>query len=646
MTNLQYMKKLLLPLILFLTFVSASAQDMKQARTIMQQVQAASDRYLFASASADSLDQAKTSAVHQLAGQIMTNVQSYSKYDLSHRMEGSEIDETVLFEQVSETFTNVRLTDYQTLVVGKPERRNKKYTVFVYIDKGKVKEIYDEIMEREKEARKEKEEKLATDVRLYYSEGCKAVKDVRIGDALKYWYWSYVLSLGTNITIEQGGRREPAARLVETQIENLLNAIRVTPVAYQQVPINDFQNKYTVILNIEYVDKGVTKKVTNLDYKYNDGITSDQGGPRVRDGVGTLDLQYEDTSEVDFYITYRYDENETPPDIYEIIKTKGNKTFAAATKRVVVPDSLRENSIEPVVESAEESQLIDTLAAEPTSEKFETVAHDHDEILKRIQAIELAIRTKEYASVKDYFTDEGYDSFNKLVKYGKASIVGKPQYRLLDFGPITLCRSITMQFSFLNNKKQFIEDVTFRFNADNLVESLAFTLSDVAESDILGKGNWDRDSRLLLMSFLEDYQTAYALGRIDYLERIFSEQALIIVGNKLMQRKMDNDRIINTESVKYDTLSKVQYMRRLREHFGRKKYINLNFTETDFERSSNGKNFYGIRVRQEYFSDTYGDVGYLFLLVDLRFDEPVIHVRAWQNDKLPMEDLFDLSDVY
>ena len=646
MVNLQYMKKLLLSLFLFLTVVAASAQDVKQTRAAMKQVQAASDRYLFASATADSLDQAKASAVQQLASQIMTNVTSYSNYDLSHRFENGDIDETVLFNQVSETFTNVRLTEYQTLVVGKPDKKNKKYTVFVYIDKGKVREICEELEEREKEAQKEREEKLATDVRHYYSEGCKAVKDVRIGDALKYWYWSYVLSLGTNITIEQGGRREPAARLVETQIENLLNAIRVTPVAYQQVPINDFQNKYTVILNIEYVDKGVTKKVTNLDYKYNDGITSDQGGPRVRDGVGTLDLQYEDINEVDFYITYRYDENETPPDIYEIIKTKGNKTFAAATKRVVIPDTLRENSVEPVVESAEESQLIDTLAAEPTSEKFETVAHDHDEILKRIQAIELAIRTKEYATVKDYFTNEGYDSFNKLVKYGKASIIGKPQYRLLDFGPITLCRSITMQFSFLNNKKQFIEDVTFRFNADNLIESLAFTLSDVAESDILGKGNWDRDSRLLLMSFLEDYQTAYALGRIDYLERIFSEQALIIVGNKLMQRKMDNDRIIITESVKYDTLSKVQYMRRLREHFGRKKYINLNFTETDFERSSNGKNFYGIRVRQEYFSDTYGDVGYLFLLVDLRFDEPVIHVRAWQNDKLPMEDLFDLSDVY
>lgn len=640
------MKKLLFPLILFLSVIAASAQDVKHDRAIMQQVQADFDHYLFASASADSLDQAKASAIRQLASQILTDVKGYSNYNLDYHLKNGDIDETVLFKQVSETFTDVRLSEYQPLVVGRPDKKNNKYTVFVYIDKAKVKEIYQEIEEREMEAQREREEKLASDVRHYYSEGCNALKDVRLGDALKYWYWGYALSLGSKITIEQGGRKDPAARLLETQIENLLNAICVTPVAYEQVPINDFQNKYKVILNIEYVNRGVAKKVTNLDYKYNDGITSDQRGPRVRDGVGTLDLQYENIDEVDLVITYRYDASETPPDIYEFVKEKGNKTFTAATKHVVIPNSLRVNTTEPILESIEELRLLDSIADEPSGGKLETETHDHGEILKRVKAIETAIRDKEYASVRGYFTEEGYDSFNKLVKYGKASIIGKPQYRLLDFGPITLCRSITMQFSFLNNKKQFIEDVTFRFNADNLVESLAFTLSDVAESDILGKGNWDRDSRLLLMSFLEDYQTAYALGRIDYLERIFSEQALIIVGNKLVQRKMDNNRLIITESVKYDTLSKVQYMRRLREHFGRKKYINLNFTETDFERSSNGKNFYGIRVRQEYFSDTYGDVGYLFLLVDLRFDEPVIHIRAWQNDKLPMEDLFDLSDVY
>jgi hypothetical protein len=201
-----------------------------------------------------------------------------------------------------------------------------------------------------------------------------------------------------------------------------------------------------------------------------------------------------------------------------------------------------------------------------------------------------------------------------------------------------------MQFRFRNNK-QFIENITFRFNEDNLIESLAFTLSDVAERDILSKGNWNRDSRLLLMTFLEDYQTAYALGRDKYLESIFSENALIIVGNKVEKRVL-SDNVIITESVKYDTLSKAQYMDRLKQHFRTKEYINLNFTDTDFKRASDGDEFYGIRVRQEYFSSNYGDVGYLFLLVDLRFEVPIIHVRAWQNDKLPLDALFSLSDVY
>ena len=135
------------------------------------------------------------------------------------------------------------------------------------------------------------------------------------------------------------------------------------------------------------------------------------------------------------------------------------------------------------------------------------------------------------------------------------------------------------------------------------------------------------------------------MGRIDYLERIFSENALIITGNKV-EKKVLADNVIIMESVKYDTLSKAQYMERLKRHFRTKEYINLNFTDTDFKRASNGDEFYGIRVRQEYFSSNYGDVGYLFLLVDLRFEEPIIHIRAWQNDKLPLEALFGMSDVY
>lgn len=638
------MKKTALTLVFLLTFISlfSSAQDLSHNREIMQKVMS-SDKYSFATGTADSLNTAISHAVLHLADQIMTDVKISSKSEIKSKNENGELNETVIFEQVSETFTNVRLSDYQQLIIAKPDKKNKEYTVFVYIDKTKINEIIKEIEEKEKAVQLEKDKKANEDVNFYYSEGCKAINDIRIGDALKYLYWSYVISLGTNITIEQNGKAEPATRLIETKIDNLMNNIQITPISFEKEKINDFQEKYKVVLNIEYNKDGVMHRVTNFDYDYNDGNTL-QKGPRVRDGVGTLDLQYADMDEVRIQCTYKYDENETPPDIYETIKTKGDKKFSSAVKIIPITNTLKETK--PTA-SLEQKNIPDeyNLDENETAKIATTVKnHDHAEIERRIKLVEAAIRCNDYESVKDYFTTEGYDSFKKLIQYGHASIIGTPQYRFLDYGNLTLCRSITMQFRFRNNK-QFIENITFRFDENNLIESLAFTLSDVAERDILSKGKWDRNSRLLLMSFLEDYQTAYALGRIDYLERIFSENALIIVGNKV-ERTVLADNVIITESVKYDTLSKTQYMKRLKQHFRTKEYINLNFTDTDFKRASDGDEFYGIRVRQEYFSSNYGDVGYLFLLVDLRFDEPIIHVRAWQNDKLPLETLFGLSDVY
>lgn len=621
------MKRLFSFFILTLLVTAAYAQDVENNRNIMNKIKD-SGNYLFASASADSVDRALDEAVTKLGAQIMTDVQSVS--DLKITPEGE-----LLYEQVSKTFTNVKLSDYQSLVVGTPEKKKKLYTVFVYISRERVDRILEEIREQEEEARMEREAKVTEDVRFYHSEGRKAINDVRIGDALKYYYWSYVLSLGSKATIKHDGIEESATRYMESQIENVLNNIRVKALSYDKVQINEFQDKYKVVLNIEFMQDGVAKKVTNLDFEYNDGNTK-QRGPRVRDGVGTMELQY-DMEEVRFYSIYKYDENETPPDVYEVIKDRGTKKFESALKIVRMPDGTEEAA---ELAMADEAETVETNLADSVF-----VVRNHDEMQRRMEVIEYAIRRKDYEAVKGFFTDEGYDCFKKLIKYGNASIIRSPgEFRFLDFGDLTLCRSITMQFKFRNNK-QFIEDVTFRFNNENAVESLAFTLSDVAESDVLDRGSWDRESRLTLMTFLEDYQTAYALGRIDYLERIFSENALIIVGNKVEKRILQ-DGVVITESVKYDTMSKAKYMDRLRGHFRTKEYINLNFTDTDFAKASNGKDFYGIRVRQEYFSNTYGDVGYLFLLVDLRYDVPIIHVRAWQNDKLPLKDLFDLSDCY
>jgi hypothetical protein len=605
----------------------------------MERVMADSDKYSYASASHDTLEVAVKNAVVLLATQIVTDVRVQAKSEIHSVTGNGDVEERLFYDQIAETFTNVRLKDYHTLVVAKPNRKSKEYTAFVYIEKESIAQIYAEIEAEEREARQERTKKVGEDVNFYYNEGCKAVKDVRIGDALKYWYWAYALSMGTSVTIGD----EPATRFLETKIDHLLANIQVTAVSCEKVKINDLQEKYNVILSIQYKDDAsVLHNVTNLDFDYNDGYTQ-QKGARVRDGVGTLELQYE-LDEVRFYCVYKYDENETPPDVYNIVKAKETHKFASATKMVKISNEAKnvkdvvvnQSDVEmPVSYSSQEKEA--TMVAVPSEGKQELLQ-------QRMESIENAIRSKNYTSVQPLFTEEGYDSFLKLVRRGNATIVGKPQYRFMDYGRLTLCRSITMQFRFRNNK-QFIENVTFRFNADNLVESLAFTLSDVAESDILQKGEWNRDSRLTLMTFLEDYQTAYALGRDKYLESIFSDNALIIVGNKLESRVLaDGVRLV--EHVRYDTLSKKDYINRLRGHFATKEYINLNFTETDFQRASNNKEMYGIRVRQEYFSSNYGDVGYLFLLVDLRNELPIIHVRAWQNDKLPLESLIELNDFY
>ena len=53
---------------------------------------------------------------------------------------------------------------------------------------------------------------------------------------------------------------------------------------------------------------------------------------------------------------------------------------------------------------------------------------------------------------------------------------------------------------------------------------------------------------------------------------------------------------------------------------------------------------YGIQIQQDWNSSTYGDRGYLFLVLDMNdADTTRIHVRTWQPHPDPVDGLFDLS---
>jgi hypothetical protein len=220
-------------------------------------------------------------------------------------------------------------------------------------------------------------------------------------------------------------------------------------------------------------------------------------------------------------------------------------------------------------------------------------------------------------------------------------------------GNEVMVRSVPMLFAFSNNRQKFVEDVVFTFNTDNKINSLSFSLGKTAINDILSKptGFGTLDEKYTLIRFMEDYKTAYSLKRQDYLEAIFDENALIIVGNVVQRFNEPIEKVkgmysnLTNEQVEYIVLSKSEYMDRLKRVFSRNEFINIRFEENQVRKTQKNDKIYGIQIAQYYYSSTYADKGYLFLMIDMAdTTKPRIYVRSWQPQKNPDGSIFGLED--
>jgi hypothetical protein len=202
-----------------------------------------------------------------------------------------------------------------------------------------------------------------------------------------------------------------------------------------------------------------------------------------------------------------------------------------------------------------------------------------------------------------------------------------------------------MSFSFKTNNKTFVEDVSFYFDKQNKLCNLTFGLSRKAIEDIASNSSWSEKNRVLLISFLENYKTAFSLKRFDYISQIFSDDALIITGLVTRVSSSSDSPYANNTIVRYNRQTKTDYLKKLKYSFDSKEFINIRFAENTVRRSGKGVDVYGIQIKQDYFSTNYGDSGYLFLLVDLSDTlKPQIHVRTWQPEKNADGSIYGLSD--
>lgn len=157
----------------------------------------------------------------------------------------------------------------------------------------------------------------------------------------------------------------------------------------------------------------------------------------------------------------------------------------------------------------------------------------------------------------------------------------------------------------------------------------------------------DLRRRQMILDYVEQFRTAYNQKDINFLNQVFSEDALIITGNVITQKHPEG---YMTQKIRYNKQSKQQYINNLRRVFKLTKYLKVAFDDIEVMRHPTNPNFYGVTLHQGWTTNSYHDEGYLFLLWDFRNEyAPEIHVRTWQPDKiggreLARDEIFSLSD--
>lgn len=548
---------------------------------------------------------AKQAALADLTAKISVSVSSEFNIDEQEINTSDGADSKSIIENVVRTYSSGTLTNTETVIL----KHEPEAQAFAYIKKSEIEKIF-----------KGREDRIFS----YMRSAENAEKDGRIDDALRNYYWGFTLlkSLQHPNECRYKSKQEGTEEVLVNWIPEKMNAI----LGNLRTDIAGVEGEIIQLL-INY--KG--QPVTSVDFRFMDGQNF-SNICSAKDGIAEIELRpgaSPDRLQVKYEFEY-LGQSRQDKELEQVMKLFHGTPFAKATTTV--------NLGKKKEMKVAQQQFQAAAAAVGTATHAVKVAQP-DEFNTAVLAIIDAVKKKQYNSVKHFFTDEGFGMFDALVHYGDARILGTPTLNFYELQGRTICRSVPMSFSFKNNKRKFTEDVTFTFNAEKKIESVAFGLSKNARDAVFEKqAPWSDDVRMSIVTFLENYKTAFALKRLDYIRSIFDDNAIIIVGHvtKAAPKSGENARYSNNEIVKFNRLDKNTYLDNLARSFKSNEFINIRFSDSEISRMGVGGDTYGIQIHQDYYSSNYGDTGYLFVLVDLNdVFQPCIKVRTWQPERDP-----------
>ena len=475
------------------------------------------------------------------------------------------------------------------------------YRVLRYIEKTDIQKVFEERTDK---------------VMDYVSLAEKSEEKREIDYALRYYYNAYCLlrSLPDRNTVKRNN--EPLSITIPEKMERILGKIDCSVKEWEDNQVDLFFTYDGVAVN------SVAFQVHN-GYEYGHTITAKNGNARVELGLG-----HSGGSQLQIRYVYEHlHDFSDDANVKAVVETMVMRPFGE--KQIVHRGTKKEQK----ATWAKAEQVQATATEGPETEE----QTPQKKMEKAVRDIVKAIESGKYEGMRQHFTEEGVKMFNTLIQsYGKVSVASLQEVHFYKLHDKTICRSIPLSFRL--PKQTFNEDICLTFNAEGKVESLAFGLNQASRDDILTT-NWDGEVKLELINFLENYQTAFALKRLDFIGNLFSDDAVIITGCVLKKASVSREegRMTFNNAVRYTHHNKEQYLEKLDQCFKNNDYINIRLTDNDVRRMDaiHGK-CYGILIHQDYYSTTYSDAGYLFLIADFNDSEkPTIILRTWQPERDP-----------
>lgn len=156
----------------------------------------------------------------------------------------------------------------------------------------------------------------------------------------------------------------------------------------------------------------------------------------------------------------------------------------------------------------------------------------------------------------------------------------------------------------------------------------------------------DTNERMEIIGFCDQFMNAYMNKDIQFMENVFSEDALIITG-KVITRKKAELQVVQKD-YEYTVKNKQEYLKNLKAIFNNPNTgaIHVKFDEYIVRRHGSKPNYYGVTLKQYWSTNTYQDEGIVFLVWDFSDkDNPKIQVRTWQPMDTDEDEIFTLNKV-